>query len=65
MLVFRDSTSARREIAKLNEYAGYNRDRALVISRDNLAVFMHVDSVENFHYLTALSGIIQARLDGK
>ncbi len=54
-LVFRDSASAQKEIKKLTEYTGYNKDRAVVLSKGNVAVYIHVDDTSDYHYIQGLS----------
>jgi hypothetical protein len=42
---------------------GYNRDRAIVIEKKNLAVYLHVDSVKDFEHIRELSETIKKRLE--
>jgi hypothetical protein len=63
VLVFNDSTSANKEITKLNEYTKFNKDRAVVVSKDNVAVFIHVDDAEDFNYLYNFAKKAKTTLD--
>lgn len=62
IILFRDMSAAKDELKKINDYVGYNSDRAMVLSRDNIAVFLHVDNVDDFHYIRDLAGVLEKRL---
>lgn len=63
VLEYKNTTYAKTEIAKLNQYVSYNRDRGLVLSKGNVAVFMVVDDAADFQYLDQLKANIQTKLD--
>ena len=65
MILYKDAVSAGTEIKKLNEYVGYNRDRAIVIVKDNLAVFIHVNDTRNVKYMQSVAQIIESRIKNK
>jgi len=60
---FRDGKSAKEELSKLNEYSGYNSDRSIVLEKNNMAVFLLVDSTKDYDHIMAISRNIQSRLD--
>jgi hypothetical protein len=62
ILEFRDSTSAKAEIAKLKRYTGYNRDRTLLITRGNSALFLHVDDVDDLPVLKDFAARINRKM---
>jgi len=62
VILFRDLASAKEELEKMNKFAGYNRDRVILLTKENLAVFMFVDSIDNYHYLKMISDSMQERL---
>ena len=62
VILYRDATGAKEEIRKLSEYAGYNRDRAIVIPKDNMAVFLHVDDVNDFHHIRAMADKMEVKM---
>ena len=64
IIVFKDMSAAKTEIKKMTDFVGFNTDRAILMTKDNVAVFLHVDSTDNFHYITGLSGSIKPRLEG-
>jgi hypothetical protein len=64
IIVFRDKNSARSELRKLNDFAGYNSDRVILIMRDSMAVLMFVDNTGNMGLLREMAGIIEVRLQG-
>lgn len=63
IFVFRNEKSAQEELVKINEHVGYNSDRAIVIEKKNLAVYLCVDSVKDFEYIKTLSESIKKRLE--
>ncbi len=64
MILYNTMKDAQGEIRKMTEFAGYNNDRALVLSRDNLGVILFVDDIENFHYIQDLARTIEDRMKG-
>ena len=63
IFVYRDKKSADEEIAKLGEFVQYNRDRSILLEKENLAVYLLVDSVQDFQYIQSMSASIQKKLD--
>jgi len=63
IFIFKNEKSAQEELVKLNEYVKYNNDRAIVIEKKNLAVYLHVDSTKDFEYIQAMSETIKKRLE--
>ncbi|MBN2078329.1 MAG: hypothetical protein JW838_05145 [Spirochaetes bacterium] len=64
VILYQNEKAAREEMKKFSEYAGYNRDRALLLGRDNLAVFIFVDDIANYHYIQEMARTIDERLKG-
>jgi len=62
MILFKDAGSAKKEIAKIEEFTRYNRDRVLVYSKENLAVVLHVDDADDFGYIEKMAKNIESRL---
>ncbi len=62
MILYNTMKDAQGEIRKMTEFAGYNNDRALVFTKDNLGVILFVDDIENFHYIQNLAKMIEERL---
>ncbi len=63
IILYNNTNSAKNETSKLNEFAGYNQDRAIVITRDNLALFLHVDDTIDMPLLRELAQKLEARLN--
>lgn len=62
MILFKDTKSAKTEFTKLSNYVGFNSDRAILFTKDNLAVFIHADDTADFDRIHTLSEIIQSRI---
>ena len=62
MILYNNIKSAQDEIKKMNEFVGYNRDRALILTKENLAVIFFVDDIDNFHYIQDLARMIEDRM---
>lgn len=61
-LVFNDSSSAKNEIRKLNEFSSFNKDRSIVITRDNVAVYIHVDDAGDYTYIKNMAEKVKSKL---
>jgi hypothetical protein len=62
MILYNNMKAAQDEIRKMGEFVGYNRDRALMLTKDNMAVIFFVDDVTNFHYIQELAITIGERM---
>ena len=63
IFTFKDQNSAKIEMAKLNEFTGYNADRSIVLEKNNMAVYLLVDSVRDFDHIKTISESISKRLE--
>ena len=63
VMVFRDRNSAAEELAKLGEYVTNNRDRSILLEKENLAVYLCVDHVEDYPHIKTISENLQKKLD--
>lgn len=63
IMVFRDKNSAAEEISKLNEYVKNNSDRSILLDKENIAIYLCVDSVEDFQHIKNISDSLQKKLD--
>jgi hypothetical protein len=63
IIVFNDTSAAKGELVKLNEYVGYNSDRAIIITRENIAIFLHVDDVKDFPLLRDMAAKMEDRIN--
>jgi hypothetical protein len=62
VILYKSMKAAQDEIRKAIEFAGYNRDRVLLLTKDNLAVIIFVDDIDNFHFIQDLAKKIEERL---
>jgi hypothetical protein len=62
VILFTNMKAANDEIKKMTEFTGYNRDRVLLLTKDNLAVIIFADDIENYHYIQDLAKILGDRL---
>lgn len=63
IIVFNDSSEAKAELKKLTDFAGFNSDRVIVLSRENMAVFLHVDDADDFPLIRDMAGKLEERLN--
>ena len=63
IILFKNGKTAKTEMDKLSTFSGYNSDRTILLSRDNLAVFLLVDDTDNFHHIRSMADGIQTRLN--
>jgi hypothetical protein len=63
IIQYRKSSSAKDELKKITEYAGYNQDRAILHIKDNYAVFLFVDDIKNILLLKDLDKKITERIE--
>ena len=61
VIYYRDTLSAKAEIQKIKEFAGYNQDRVIVHSKDNCVIYLHVDDIKDFPLILQIGEKIQAR----
>ena len=62
VILYQNEKAAREEMKKFSEFAGYHTDRAMLLSRDNLAVFIFVDDAANYHHVREMARVIDERL---
>lgn len=63
IFIYKDKISAEKEIDKLKKFVGYNNDRGIVLSRDNLAVYLLIDNINEYRHMENISRSIQKRID--
>ena len=62
VILYKDMKAAKDELKKLNNYVSFNTDRAVVISRDNMVIFLHSDDVADFHHVQDMAASIGSKL---
>jgi hypothetical protein len=62
LMLFRDDKAAQEEIRKVTSFSGFNSDRSIVLTKDNLAVFLFVDDINNYHYIRDMAASIEGRM---
>ena len=63
IFIFKNEKAAAEEMSKLNEFVSFNSDRAIIIGKKNLAVYLHVDSVKDFDHIKNISEAIKKKLE--
>ncbi len=63
IFLYKDKKSAESEINKLTKFVENNNDRGLVLSRENLAVYLLVDHIKEYRHIENISKNIQKRMD--
>jgi hypothetical protein len=62
IILFKNKNIAKKEIEKLTSYTGYNNDRTILISKDNMAVFLLVDDTVNYKYIQGMAETMQEKI---
>lgn len=62
IIVYHNGKSAQKEMKKLTDYVEFNNQRAVVSTKNNLAVFIHSDDVANIQAVAQLKRTIEERL---
>ena len=62
LILYKDAKAARAEIKKVNEFTGYNSDRCILLVKENLAVLLFVDDINNFHYIRDMAVALEERI---
>jgi len=62
VILYNSMKDAQQEMKKMTEFVGYNGDRALLLTKDNMAIVFFVDDIENFHYIQELAKTVGERM---
>jgi len=63
VILYKNENALKKEMKKFTSFAENNRDRVILLSRDNLAVYFSVDDTDNFEYIKTISSSVKARLE--
>lgn len=63
VILYNDKNAADAEIKKLDSYTGYNSDRAIMVRKNNVAVFLHVDDTENLYIIRDMATRMERKLN--
>ncbi len=63
IILYQNTSAANKELQKISDFTKFNTDRVILIARNNMAVFLHIDNVRNMPLLKSLAGIIEKRLE--
>ena len=63
IFIYKNGKSAKDELRKLNEFIKYNSDRGIVIEKNNLAVYLYINDVNNYEHIKRMSEIIKKKLE--
>lgn len=59
IILFNSSRNSQKEVQKITNYVKYNKDRTLLIKKNNLVIFYHVDDVSNFSVINKIAKRIE------
>ncbi len=62
IILYRDSHAAQEEIKKFTSFADFNKDRVILLVKDKMAVYLHVDDTENFHYIKNMADNMREKM---
>jgi hypothetical protein len=62
IILYKNKNTAKKELEKLTSYNGYNSDRTILISRDNMAVFFLADDIVNYKYIQEMANSMQEKI---
>ena len=63
IISYKSNMSAKEEMNKFREYVKHHADRTVLISDDNIAIFILSNDIENFGYIRELGNKMQIRLN--
>ena len=63
IIIYKNAKSANDEFKKLGEFVRYSTDRAIVIEKNNLAVYLYANDVKNYDLIKRLSEIVKKKLE--
>ena len=63
IIIYKNGQAAKEELTKLNEFIRYNSDRGIVFAKNNLAVYLYINDVNNYDHIKRLSEIIKKKLE--
>jgi hypothetical protein len=63
VILFNDKNAADAEVKKLETYIDYNSDRAIVVRKNNIAVFLHVDDTDNLYIIRDMATRMERKLN--
>ena len=63
IIIYKNAKSAKDELKKLGEFVRYSTDRAIVIEKNNIAVYLYANDIKNYDHIKRLSEIIKKKLD--
>ncbi len=62
IIIYKNKNTAKKEIEKLTSYTGYNTDRTILISKDNMAVILLADDTANYKYIQGIAESMQEKI---
>ena len=63
IIIYKNAKAAKDEFTKLNKFINDNSDRGIVIEKNNIAVYLYVNDVNNYDHIRRLSEIIKKKLE--
>lgn len=62
IILYKNKNTAKKELEKLTSYNGYNSDRTILISKENMAVFLLADDIANYRYIQEMANSMQEKI---
>jgi hypothetical protein len=63
IIVYKDAISGKKEMEKLSDFSKINSDRTIVLQRGTTAIFLIVDDVRNYKYISALKEKMEEKIN--
>jgi hypothetical protein len=63
IIVYKDARIGKKEMEKLSDFSKINSDRTIVLQRGTTAIFLIVDDVRNYKYISVLKEKMEERFD--
>jgi hypothetical protein len=63
VIILKNGQQGKNELKKITSYAGYNRDRIILLTKDNIVICLLVDDIDNFEYIKSISMSMKSRLE--
>jgi len=60
---FKDNKKAKIETKKIKDFVKYNRDRSILLEKNLMAVYLMVDSAQDYPLIETLSKSIKSKMD--
>jgi hypothetical protein len=63
IIIYKDMSAAKKEIEKISNYNRFNSDRTILLTHENLAVFLITQDINNYKYIDEIKAKIEERIN--